>query len=246
MLTLSAKVREATGKKTENIRQQGKIPAVLYGPKIKKNLIVEVDFKEFEKIFHETGESSLVSLKVDGKKEESLVLIHGVEKNVLTGAPIHVDFYQPDLEKEIEAKVPLVFIGEAPAIKETGGTLVRNISEVRVKAKPQNLPKEIKLSVDKLKTLEDSILIGDLQIPEGVKILRDLKDIVAFVATIEKVEEELAKPGEEKVEEVEKVKGKKDKEGAEEPVASPSSDKSSTSAKATTNKSAAGKGKPQK
>jgi large subunit ribosomal protein L25 len=206
MLSLPVKIRKILGKKVKALRKKGILPAVLYGPKIKTPLPLEVDFKKFEKTYKEAGESSLVSLEVDGKK--SLVLIHEVKLDPLTENPIHVDFYQPRLEEEVEATVPLVFEGEAAAVKDLGGTLVKNISEVEVKAKPQNLPHEIKVTIDRLKTFEDNILIKDLVVSKDVKILKAPEEIVAAVSPPEKVEEELEKPIEEKVEEVEKVEEK--------------------------------------
>jgi large subunit ribosomal protein L25 len=212
MLALSAKIRKDLGKKVKNLRKKGVLPAVLYGPKIKTQSL-ELDFKEFEKIYQQAGESSLVSLEIDGKK--LLVLIHEVQHNPLTGEPVHVDFYQPSLEKEVEVTVPIIFEGEAPAVKDLGGTLVKNISEVEVKARPQNLPHEIRVDVSQLKTFDDSILIKDIKLPEGVKISKNLEEIVAAVSPPEKVEEELVKPIEEKVEEVEKVEEKKEEKKVE-------------------------------
>jgi len=214
MLTLSAKIRKILGKKVKTLRKQGVIPAVLYGPKT-KNLSLEINLKEFEKVYKEAGESSLVSLGIEGEKAKTIVLIHDVKKDPLTDQFLHVDFYQPSLKEETEAKVPLVFEGEPPAIKELGGTLVKSISEVEIKALPQNLPHEIKVEISSLKTFEDEILVKDLKVPEGVKILRKPEEIIASVLPPEKVEEELEKPVEEKVEEVEKV-GEKEKREEEE------------------------------
>ncbi|GAH91335.1 unnamed protein product [marine sediment metagenome] len=205
MLSLSAKIRKELGKKVKNLRKKGILPGVLYGPKIETRPL-EIDLKEFEKIYKEAGESSLISLEIDKKK--FLVLIHEVKLDPLTKKPTHVDFYQPRLEEEVEAMVPLVFEGEAPAVKNLGGTLVKNISEVEVKALPQNLPHEIKVNIDRLKTFEDNILIKDLIVSKEVKILKEPKEVVAAVSPPEKVEEELEKPIEEKVEEVEKVEEK--------------------------------------
>ncbi len=202
MLTLSVKTRKELGKKVKNLRKKGILPAVLYGPKI-KTLPLEIDLKEFKKIYEKAGESSLISLQLD--KSKFLVLIHEIKKDPLIEELIHVDFYQPILTEEVEVTVPIVFEGEALAVKELGGTLVKEISEVTVKALPQNLPHEIKVSVESLKTFEDEILIKDLKIPKDVKIQRELDEIVAIVTPPEKVEEELGKPIEEKVEEVEKV-----------------------------------------
>jgi len=118
-------------------------------------------------------------------------------------------FISLSLEEEIEAEVPLIFEGEAPAVKDLGGTFIKNISELKVKALPQDLPKEIVVNIEKLKTFEDQILIKDLKVPSGVTILREKEEIVAQVLPPEKVEEELEKPVEEKIEEVEKAEEEK-------------------------------------
>lgn len=212
MLALNAKIRKTLGKKVKRMRKESVFPAVLYGSKTKSTNL-EVDSKEFEKIFKEAGESSLISLDVEGKKTP--VLIHQIQRDPLTYQFIHVDFYQPNLEKEIVAKVPLVFEGEAPGVKELGGTLVKNLSELDVKALPQHLPHEIGVDVTSLKTFEDKVLVKDLKLPEGVKVLKEIDVILAFVAMPEKVEEELTKPIEENVEAIEKVESKKKEEEVE-------------------------------
>jgi large subunit ribosomal protein L25 len=212
MLSLSATIRKELGKGVKTLRKKGILPAVLYGPKV-ANLNLEVDLKEFEKTYKEAGESSLISLSIDGKNFS--VLIYDVRLSPLTEKPIHIDFYQPSLKKEIEAAVPLIFEGEAPAVKELGGTLIKEISEIKVKALPQDLPKEIKVSIGKLKTFRDRILIKDIEIPRGIKVLRGQEEIVASVSPLAKIEEELAKPIEEKVEEVKEVEKKEKKEKKE-------------------------------
>jgi len=202
MLTLLAKAREVVGKKVESLRKQSLLPAVLYGPKIKSQPL-NVDLKEFEKVYKEAGESTLIKLKIKDEKlksKEFRVLIHDIQRDPLTEKIIHVDFYQPRLEEEVEVTLPLIFEGEAPAVREQGGTLVKIISEIEVRALPKNLPKEIKVDVSVLKTFEDNIKISDLKLPEGVKILKEPDEIVASVAPPE--EEELAeKPVEKEVKE---------------------------------------------
>ena len=215
MLTLPAQIRKETGRaKVKEIRKRDNLPAILYGPKVKA-ISLEINLREFEKVYKEAGESTLVSLEIPDEKTKPMVLIHDVKLAPLTLQPIHVDFYQPFLEEEVEVTVPIIFEGEAPAVKELGGTLVKNISEVEIKALPQKLPHEIKVNVEVLKTFEDHILIKNLILPESVKILKDPEEIVALIASPEKVEEELEKPIEEKVEEVEKVEEKKEKEPEE-------------------------------
>ena len=199
------------------------MPAVLYGPKV-KNQNLGIDIKEFEKIYKEAGKNTLVSLELQGspasaeamagKKEKYLVLIHDLVRDPITGSPLHVDLYQPSLEEKIEANIPVILQGESLAVKDLGGTLIKTMSEIKIKALPQDLPKEIIIDISGLKTFEDHILIKDLKFAKGVEILRDSSDIVVSVATPEKVDEELAKPAEDKVEEV-KVVGKEKKASAE-------------------------------
>ena len=216
MLTLSAKIRKETGKKTKKLRQKGILPGVLYGPEIKKAISLELDCKAFEQVYSEAGESSLISLEVD--KDKFLVLVHDLKLDPLKEGPTHVDFYQPRLDEEVEVTVPIIFEGESAAVKDLGGTLVKNISEIEIKALPQKLPHEVRINIAGLKTFEDHILVKDLGLPEGVKVLQEPEEIIASVSPLEKVEEELVKPIEEKVEEVEKAEeksaasGEKDKE----------------------------------
>lgn len=216
MINLKAKQRKE--KDLMKLRAQGKVPAILYGPKV-KNLNLEIDLKEFDKIYNEAGESSLISLDIGGQKEKFLVLIHDIQINALTEKPIHVDFYQPDLKKEVESTVPLVIEGEAPVIKELGGTLIKKISDIEVKALPQDLPREIKVDISNLKTFKDNIVVKDLSVSSKVKILKDPEEIIITVSAPQKVEEELEKPIEEKEPElVKKEKEEKAEEKEEAPV----------------------------
>ena len=215
MLNLSAKIRSSKGRKVKNLRKKAILPAVLYGPGI-DNLNLEVKEKEFEAARKKAGGSSLISLNVEDQKKKFLVLIHNIQTSPLKGSILHIDFYQPKLEEEVEATVPLVFEGECPAVKNLQGTLVKEISEVQVKAKPQHLPRQIEVDISLLETFEDSIKISDLKTPEGVKILKEAEEIVALVSPPENVEEELEKPVEEKVKEVEGVEKAGRKEGKEE------------------------------
>jgi large subunit ribosomal protein L25 len=215
MIKLSAKTRKEFGRKTRSLKESGRIPAIVYGRKI-KNILLEVDQKDFSKVYSKAGESSLVELSVDGK-EKKTVLIHDFQRDPVTDNFIHVDFFEISAKEEVEVKVPLVFEGVAPAIKDLGGNMVKNISELHVKALPQDLPHEIKVDISKLINFGDHILIKDIILPLNVKVSAKPEDIVVSATEPTKVEEELAKEIEEKVEDVEKVeKPKKEEEVVEE------------------------------
>jgi len=207
MLNLTSQQRNKD-EKLSLMRSSGAIPAVLYGPK-NKPVSLKVDGKEFQKVYREAGESSLINLEANGAA--SPVLVREVQRDPLKGGVIHVDFYMPPLDKEIEIMVPLVFEGEAPAVKDLGGTFIRNIQEIEVRALPQNLPHEITVDITGLATFEDKITVSDLVVDSNVEILREKEDAVAQAVPAEDVESELQKPVEEDVESVESTKP----EGAE-------------------------------
>ncbi len=219
MITLSVKIRKDIGKKTKSLKEACGIPAVVYGHGL-KNVLLEVNYRDFQKVFRETGESSLVDLDIEGEKEKRKVLIHEVQKNPVTDKFIHIDFFQASLKEEIEVKIPLIFEGVSFAVKDLGANLVKNITEIEVKALPQNLPHNIKVDISGLKAFGDHILVKDLVFPKEVKVLKKPDEIIASITHPEKIEEELEKPIEEKVEEVEKIEKEKKEEAVVEEEAS--------------------------
>lgn len=217
MISLKATTRKDFGKKTKSIKRMGVVPAVVYGPGV-KNISVQVDEKEFKKVFSKAGESSLIELSIEGEKEKKPVLVHEIQRDPISDKVIHIDFFQASLKQEVEVAIPLVFEGTALAEKDLGGTLMKNILEIEVKALPQNLPHEIVVNIDSLKTFQDHILVQDLVFPANVQVLKKLDEIVVSVLPPRKVEEELAAEITENVEDIEKVtKEKKEEDIVEEP-----------------------------
>lgn len=184
MISLNAKTR--IGKKYE----EGSIPAILYGPGI-ENITVQVNKKEFEKVY-DVAEETLFSLIVDGK--EYSVLIYDTQQEPMSMDYIHVDFYQPNLKAEVETQIELEIVGEAPAVKNLGGTLITNVKEIKIKALPKDIPNSLKIDVSKLETFEDHILIKDIKVPVGVTVMDDPEEIAIQVTKPENVDAELAKP----------------------------------------------------
>lgn len=212
MLELSGNKRKEQ-EELEALRKQGKIPAVLYGPK-RETISLALEKKEFDKVFKAAGESTLVSFQLD--KESIPVLIHEVQRDPVSLNVLHADLYQPPMDKKITLAVPLIFEGTPRAVRDLAGTLLKNIQQVEVRALPKDLPHEITVNVENLATFEDKLLLKNLAAAQGVEILGNQEDVVAQVVPPAKVEEELAKPVEEGVAEVEVVeKGKKEEEEVE-------------------------------
>ena len=128
-LELKSKKRTILGKKVKALRNEGLIPAVVYGGK-DGSIPLEMDLKEFLRIFKTAGETTLIKLYVDNEKVKN-VLIHDVVYNPVNEKVMHVDFYEVKMDEKITAKVPLVFAGNSPAIIDLGGVLVKAMQELK-------------------------------------------------------------------------------------------------------------------
>jgi large subunit ribosomal protein L25 len=188
MLEIKANSRKEVGGNIDKLRKNGILPGVVYGHGLDSKP-VSLSAKDFSKIYKEAGESTQVALDFDGEKKN--VLISDVQYDSLSGEPIHVDFYQVRMDEKIQAGVPLVFIGESPAVKAEGGVLVKSIQEVEVEALPQDLPHHIEVDISKLVTFDNRICVKDLKVSGSAKILVQPDEIVASVSQ-PRSEEELA------------------------------------------------------
>ncbi|OGG48122.1 hypothetical protein A2761_00615, partial [Candidatus Kaiserbacteria bacterium RIFCSPHIGHO2_01_FULL_51_33] len=133
---------------------------------------------------------SVISLSGVGEEKEAL--IHDVDFEPITGEPRHADFYIIEKGRKVQVKVPLNFIGIAPAVKEMGGILVKVIHEVEVEAIPKDLPHEIEVNISKLENFESKIEVKDITVPTGVKILAKPDEVVALVSEAKEEELEVA------------------------------------------------------
>ena len=217
---LKATKRDLKATKPNKLRKEGSLPAVLYGHKV-QNQALSINAREFDKVFKKAGESTIVDLLTDDGKNHP-VLIHDVQNHYLTSVPTHVDFYEVSMTEKLKAKVALEFVGEAPAVKALGAVLVKIASEVEVECLPADLPHNIQVSLDGLKTLTDSIHVKDLQVPAKVKVLTSEEEMVAKVQPPRDVEAELSTPV---VEDVSKVEGAAEDKPAGTPEAADAGEK---------------------
>jgi len=216
MTQLNAQKRDILGKRVRTLRAKGILPGVVYGGKDGAHSI-SLEAKDFLKVWKSAGESTLVDLVVEGEGKRS-VLIHDVEYDPIKGMPIHVDFYEARADKPIRVHAPVVFIGEADAVKVLGGVFVKVVYELEVEALPKNLPHEITVDISKLKTFDDSVVIGDITLGGGASIVGDAGAVIAKVMA-PRSEEELAgleTKEEVSLDEIEVApKGKKEEEAEE-------------------------------
>lgn len=208
MLKLNAQKRDLFGKKLKASRSEGLLPVVVYGRKEEATPFF-VDMKEFEKVFREAGESTVIDLNSpDGDKS---VLVYAVDYNPVSGFPIHVDFYAVEKDKMVEVDVELVFVGESPAVKGLNGVLVKVIHALPIEAKPADLPHDIEVDISTLVDFDSQITVADLVLPKGVTALIEGEEVVALVSEPQEEAETSAEAPDLSNIAVEK-KGKKDDE----------------------------------
>lgn len=217
MLTLSAQKRDKKTEKNEKLQKGGRIPAVFYGKK-EKSMPISIDLAEFSKVLKEAGESTVVTLNIENGEKEAL--IKDVDFDPVTNIPRHADFYVFEKGHKLEVSVPLEFIGVSMAVKESGGTLVKVLYELNIKAMPKDLPHEIKVDISSLENFESRILAKDIKLPEGVELMEKAEEVVALVEEVKEEVEVEAAPVDLSSIEVEK-KGKKEEEPGEEAAAAP-------------------------
>lgn len=195
------------------------IPAVVYGQGM-ENANLTVKRGEFEKVFHLSGESGLISLEIDGKSIP--VIVKDVQTDALKSRIIHIDFYKVDMTHTVVAEVSLNFIGEAPAVKNHGGVVVEHMDHMEIECLPADLVQNLEIDLSGLVNIGDAIHVKDIVLPRGIVAKHEPTDIVVNVIELRKAVEETpvvaeataeaapatdAKPGE-KVEEKKEEKKK--------------------------------------
>jgi large subunit ribosomal protein L25 len=177
--TLTATSREVVGKKVAQLRRAGLVPGVVFGHG-RESTPVSIDAHELSRLRRRTGASSLVDLTVDDKRAVP-VIIHGVQLDKITRRPLHVDLFAVRMSEELVVDVALVPSGEAPAVA-AGGTLVHQLSSLKVKVLPANMPESLTYDLAALVDYDATITVSDLVLPDGVALAHsDPGEVVARV-----------------------------------------------------------------
>ncbi len=198
---LEATLREKTGKgPARRYRVQGYIPAVMYGYKGTKSIAVRR--AEFESIFEEIGEHSIITLNLNDK-EKIDVIVKDYQIDPIRKSLIHLDFLEIESGKELRTEIPIKIVGESKGVKK-GGILEEFLREIEVECLPKDLPEYIELDISDL-DLGDSFHVSDLKVKEGIKILSSPDQVILTIGVPSKVaaatetteEEEEERPEEE-------------------------------------------------
>ena len=167
--------------KGERVRREGQLPGVVYGA-ASASQAISLIYQEFTKLYKQAGASTLVDLLIDSAGTGK-VIIQEVQHDPVSDQIIHVDLKRIDMAKKLRVPVTLKFVGESPAVKQAGGTLVTTLHTVEVECLPADLVSYIDINLDALKTFEEVIKVKDLVVPPGLKIVSPhADDLVAKVA----------------------------------------------------------------
>lgn len=194
-LILMAEPRTVLGKQVKALRRQGLVPGVVYGPAVGETIQVSVGRRELERFYLAHGQATLFTLSWDGGSQQ--VFIKEVQVEPVRRAPLHVDFFAPNLNRDLTARVPVVLHHLSPT---ADGVLTQLLDEVEVRARPATIPHQIDADISGLLHPHDSLRAGDLALPDDVILITDPETVIATLVaeTVQEVEE-----GEEAAPEVE-------------------------------------------
>lgn len=175
---LDAQARTKTGKKVGQLRTQGLVPAIIYGAKFTP-VSVQIPYRPLEIALRDAGGTHIISLNIDGKPQN--VITRSVQRDVLRGTLMHVDFLAVDATTRITADVALVLVGESPAAETRIGELAQAATTLHIEALPADLVDAIEVDISGLKAVGDAIHLRDLTIDPKITVLADLDELVVRI-----------------------------------------------------------------
>ena len=175
--------------KAKDYRLRSKVTLEYYGKGI-ENMQLVADYQDFRKAYIKAGKSIVLNLEVEGQKDQ-YALMHEVDYHPVTDEYLHIDLMHVDLNKELTTKIPLEFIGIAPAVKDLQGTLTVSHEALEVKCLAKDLVSLLEVDISVLEDFNSVIKVSDVNVPETLTLLTDLDDAVVTVTAPREEEEEL-------------------------------------------------------
>jgi len=185
-MELQIQPRTILGKKVKALRKQGLIPAEIFGHGF-PNRHVSINQKDFSKLYREAGEHTIVNL-VTEEKEKIPAFISDVQYHPLKNEILAIDFHKVEMDEKIQIKVPIEFLGEAPAVK-IGLVLVAVLHEIELEALPDKIPHRIEVDLNTLEESGQSIRVQDIHFSKDVKVLTPKDAVIATISEKAKAEE---------------------------------------------------------
>ena len=200
-LTLQASKREVLGKKTRFLRRQGITPTHLFGHNL-KSLALQCDTAKLQRIIAQAGTTRLIALEIEGSKQPRSVFIREIQEDEVNGQLLHVDFYQVRKKEKIKADIPLVLVGEAPAMQIKGRMLTHALTSISVECLPDKLPPQIEIDLSRLEEVEQAIYVSDIALSPDITLITDPTQLIVKVSEVVVEKEEVVAEVEAEAEEV--------------------------------------------
>jgi len=193
VLTLAASNRNVLRKKTRFLRRQGITPVHLFGHSI-ESLALQCDTIELKGVIAQAGMTRAINLKIENQKQAKSVFIREIQRDTVTRNLLHVDFYQIRKGDKIKVDVPIVLIGDAPALKGRGRMLAHGITSLSIECLPDNIPSRIEVDLSHLEEVEQSIHVRDITLDPEITVNVDPDQLIAKISEVAaaRVEEEVA------------------------------------------------------
>lgn len=172
--SLTAEARDIIGKDTKKLRREGVTPGVIYGPIVAEPLSVSVNAKELDRIYTALGPNALINVEMDGGTH--IVYMRHMQIDRIKRAPIHVEFFAPNMRVEITTNIPILIVGEP---ENMDLVLTRGREALDVRGLPEALPSTIEVDVSGLAELDQAIHLRDISVPAGVELLNDPEEMLA-------------------------------------------------------------------
>jgi large subunit ribosomal protein L25 len=168
------------------LREQGSIPAVVYGVNMESKS-VEIVGKELIKTIRDNGRNGIISLDVAGNSCD--VILTDYQTDPINKEILHADFLAVDMNTEVQVQVRVQLDGEAAGVKD-GGVLQQPLHEVSISATPDHIPQAIHVDVASLQVGEH-YTIADISMDHSFSINHDVDEVIVSILP-PKVEKEIS------------------------------------------------------
>ena len=182
--------REILGKKVRFLRRQGVTPVHVFGHGI-ESMTLQCDTAKLQRVLAEAGKTRLINLKLANEKGPRTVVVREVQLEPRTGESLHVDFYQVRMAERVKVEVPIVLLGEAPALKSKESMLVQELNTLSVECLPADIPASAEVDLASLTEPDQVVRVEDIELDKEVTVLNDPELPVVRISLrhVEKVEE---------------------------------------------------------
>ncbi len=175
-LSLEVQLRDTIGKKVKYLRQDGLLPATVYGKGFDA-VSIQVDERTFNNLYRQVGHSKLIELFIPGHTKQT-VFVHDVQRHPVSRSIIHADFRVVDLRVAMSAEVPITLVGSS-VIVDRGDAVVNNaLTHIEVYALPADLPPHIEVDISELDSLDKAIYVRDLPRSDRYEITTSAEELI--------------------------------------------------------------------